>query len=161
MWKISNYYPALGFELTTSHKGSTFVKMFLRLITNYKIASRQVKPNWNFSKFQISMYESFNVKNIQKDYLHHCPGLPLSILILGTFSKLLLSLGSALNFFMYCIMSPMFRRELGVLLTRALNVCQKNIGTGSSREDSPLTGRATMSTIIIRSDTKTITETNL
>jgi len=66
-------------------------------------------PKGDLEKF-LKIWYHFRIK---KDYYKGCPGHKLWILAVNLVSQLLLSINSALNFFLYCIMSPMFRRELG------------------------------------------------
>ena len=69
----------------------------------------------------LSLYEVWNVKRIMLDYKNNCLGLPLAILFTQQVSHLLLAINSSLNFFLYCVMSPSFLRELSTLFARLLN----------------------------------------
>ena len=62
------------------------------------------------------MHEALTFEQKKEDYFHNCGGMPLSILIVGLVSHLLLTCNSAFNFFLYCCMSDQFRGELRKIL---------------------------------------------
>ena len=69
----------------------------------------------------LGLHEVWNVKRIMLDLKNHCRGLTLAIGLTKQVSHLLLAINSSLNFFLYCAMSPSFRRELSACFTQFLN----------------------------------------
>ena len=60
----------------------------------------------------LSLYEALTFEQKKEDYFHNCGGVALWVLVIGLISHFLLSCNSALNFFLYCVMSEQFRCEL-------------------------------------------------
>ncbi len=54
----------------------------------------------------------FTIEQYKEDVGRGCYALPLWVLLLGTVSQLLMVLNSSINFFIYCLMSAVFREVL-------------------------------------------------
>ena len=66
----------------------------------------------------LNVHEALTFEQKKADYLAGCGGMPLWILIIGLVSHLLLTCNSALNFFLYCVMSKVFQTEVKLLWVR-------------------------------------------
>ena len=81
----------------------------------------------------LSLYEALTFEQKKEDYFHNCGGVALWVLVIGLISHFLLSCNSALNFFLYCVMSEQFRCELKKLFC----------GNDTSIQNSPETHQQT------------------
>ena len=80
----------------------------------------------------LNIHEALTFETKKQDYLHNCGGMPLWILLIGLISHLLLTFNSAFNFFLYCAMSDVFRKELLSLWRRWTMSAVKLFNKGQS-----------------------------
>ena len=94
----------------------------------------------------LNLYELVVFDEVIQSWNHGCKALKLWVLLVGTFSHLLLVINSSLNFFLYCGMSTTFRNEVSCLLKRAFSKIKtatsrrvagfaRERGSGGSRSD--------------------------
>lgn len=63
----------------------------------------------NVPRIALNLHEVFTIEQYKEDVSHGCIHLPFWVLLSGTVSQLLMVVNSSINFFIYCVMSALFR----------------------------------------------------
>ncbi len=66
----------------------------------------------NVPRIALNIHEVFTIDDFKRDVENGCFTLPFWVLLSGTASQLLMVVNSSINFFIYCLMSQLFREVL-------------------------------------------------
>ena len=99
IWPLPNLISFRTFHL--------FIKVIVLLKRMNKLSYHIISYH-NITSYH-SIFQVFTIQEFKTALNYNCYSLPLWVLFLGNFSQLTMMINSSANFFIYCLMSGLFR----------------------------------------------------